>query len=283
MKKIRLDTLLVEQGYFPDVDAALRAVLAHEVKVDDVYATSAAVRVSPDADVVIKNRRRFVSRGGHKLQGALDAFSQDVRGLRCIDIGSSTGGFADCLLQAGAKSVACVDVNYGQLAWSLRQDPRVAVFERTNIKLADPSTLEAPFDVLVADLSFIGLAQLAPVFASLSDRGSVFLGLVKPQFESKPGETEGGVVRDEAVRERVVAEVREALAAAGFDPAGVVESPITGPEGNIEYLVRAVYRGDGAARAGVSRGCDATERAASSGSFTESLDGVSNEKQGSGS
>lgn len=283
MKKIRLDTLLVEQGYFPDVDAALRAVLAHEVKVDDVYATSAAVRVSPDADVVIKNRRRFVSRGGHKLQGALDAFSQDVRGLRCIDIGSSTGGFADCLLQAGAKSVACVDVNYGQLAWSLRQDPRVAVFERTNIKLADPSTLEAPFDVLVADLSFIGLAQLAPVFASLSDRGSVFLGLVKPQFESKPGETEGGVVRDEAVRERVVAEVREALAAAGFDPAGVVESPITGPEGNIEYLVRAVYRGDGAERASVSRGCDATERAASSGSFTESHDGVSNEKQGSGS
>lgn len=283
MKKIRLDTLLVEQGYFPDADAALRAVLAHEVKVDDVYATSAAVRVSPDADVVVKNRRRFVSRGGHKLQGALDAFSQDVRGLRCIDIGSSTGGFADCLLQAGAKSVACVDVNYGQLAWSLRQDPRVAVFERTNIKLADPSTLEAPFDVLVADLSFIGLAQLAPVFARLSDRGSVFLGLVKPQFESKPGETEGGVVRDESVRERVVAEVREALAAAGFDPAGVVESPITGPEGNIEYLVRAVYRGDGAERAGVSRGCDATERAAVSGSFTESFDGASNEKQGSGS
>ena len=241
MKKIRLDTLLVQQGYFPDEGAALRAVLAHEVKVGDVYATSAAIRVAPDADVTVKDRRRFVSRGGHKLQGALDAFAQDVRELRCIDIGSSTGGFTDCLLQAGAGSVACVDVNYGQLAWSLRQDSRVSVFERTNIKLADPSALGAPFDLLVADLSFIGLAQLAPVFARLSHSGSVFIGLVKPQFESRPGETQGGVVRDETVRERVVKEVSEALVAAGFEPTGVVESPIKGPEGNVEYLVRAVY------------------------------------------
>ena len=240
MKKIRLDTLLVEQGYFADADAALRAVLAHEVKVDDVYAVSAALKVAPDAEIVVKGRRRFV-RGGHKLQGALDAYQQDVHGMRCIDIGSSTGGFTDCLLQAGAASVACVDVNYGQLAWQLRQDARVSVFERTNIKLADPSSLGAPFDVLVADLSFIGLAQLAPVFARLAHEGSVFLGLVKPQFESRPGETEGGVVRDEAVRKRVVDEVRAALEDAGFRTAGVVESPITGPEGNVEYLVRAVY------------------------------------------
>ena len=241
MKKVRLDTLLVERGYFSDADAALRAVLAHEVKVDDAYATSAAAKVDPDASVVVKNRNRFVSRGGHKLQGALDAFGQDASGLRCIDIGSSTGGFTDCLLQAGAESVACVDVNYGQLAWSLRQDPRVSVFERTNIKLADPAEVGAPFDLLVADLSFIGLAQLASVFARFSHTGSVFIGLVKPQFESRPGETEGGVVRDEAVRERVIEEVRSALLAAGFEPTGVVESPIKGPEGNVEYLVRAVY------------------------------------------
>ena len=242
MKKIRLDTLLVEQGYFPHADAALRAVLAHEVKVDDVYASSAALKVAPDAEIVVRGRRRFVSRGGHKLQGALDAYGQDVSGLRCIDIGSSTGGFTDCLLQAGAASVACVDVNYGQLAWSLRQDARVTVFERTNIKLADPAALGAPVDVLVAALSIIGLAQLAPVFARLSREGSVFLGLVKPQFESRPGETEGGVVRDEAVRGRVVEEVRAALEDAGFRTTGVVESPITGPEGNVEYLVRAVYK-----------------------------------------
>lgn len=240
-KKIRLDALLVEQGYFPDAATALRAVLAHEVKVDDVYATSAAIKVSPDAEVVVRGRKRFVSRGGHKLQGALDAFGQDVRGLRCIDIGSSTGGFTDCLLQAGAASVACVDVNYGQLAWKLRQDERVAVFERTNIKLADPATLGAPFDLLVADLSFIGLAALAGVFARLSAAGSIFIGLVKPQFESRHDETDRGVVRSEAVRQRTVQEVHDALEAAGFACSGVIESPIKGPEGNVEYLVRAVY------------------------------------------
>ncbi|MEG2024570.1 MAG: TlyA family RNA methyltransferase [Gordonibacter sp.] len=243
MKKTRLDTLLVEQGYFPDVGAALRAVLAHEVKVDDVYATSAALKVALDAEVVVKGRKRFVSRGGHKLQGALDAFGQSVQGLRCIDIGSSTGGFTDCLLQAGAARVACVDVNYGQLAWSLRQDERVSVFERTNIKLADPLGLGAPFAILVADLSFIGLATLAPVFARLSEAGSVFIGLVKPQFESRADETDGGVVRDEAVRQRTVDEVRAALDAEGFEVTGVVESSIKGPEGNVEYLVRAVFAG----------------------------------------
>lgn len=241
-KKIRLDELMVRQGLAADAGEALRLVLAHQVKVGDEYPASAAVRVSPDAVVEVKGRKRYVSRGGFKLQGALDAFGQDVRGLRCIDIGSSTGGFTDCLLQAGAASVACVDVNYGQLAWSIRQDERVSVFERTNIRLADPAELGAPFDLLVADLSFIGLAALAPTFARLCAEGSVFIGLVKPQFESRHEETDHGVVRDAAVRERVVDEVSAALAAEGFDVGGVVESPITGPEGNVEYLVRAVYR-----------------------------------------
>lgn len=241
-KKIRLDELMARQGLAADAGEALRLVLAHQVKVGDEYPTSAAVRVSPDAVVEVKGRKRYVSRGGFKLQGALDAFGQDVRGLRCIDIGSSTGGFTDCLLQAGAASVACVDVNYGQLAWSIRQDERVSVFERTNIRLAGPAELGAPFDLLVADLSFIGLAALAPTFARLCAEGSVFIGLVKPQFESRHEETDHGVVRDAAVRERVVDEVSAALAAEGFDVGGVVESPITGPEGNVEYLVRAVYR-----------------------------------------
>ncbi len=240
-KKMRLDDLLVYQGYFPDREAALRAVLAHEVRVDDVYPTSAALQVPPDADVFVRNRRRFVSRGGYKLQGALDAFKQDVRGLRCIDIGSSTGGFTDCLLQAGAASVTCVDVNYGQLAWKLRQDARVAVFERTNIKSASPEVLGAPFDVLVADVSFIGLAGLAPVFAALCGPKSVLLALVKPQFESAHDETDRGVVRDPAVRERVVREVAQALEAVGFAVEGVVESPITGAEGNVEYLMKAIF------------------------------------------
>ena len=242
-KKIRLDDLLVERGYFADRGEALRAVLAHEVRANDVYPTSAAVLVSPDADVFVRNRRAYVSRGGHKLQGALDAFAQDVRGARCIDIGSSTGGFTDCLLQAGAAEVACVDVNYGQLAWSLRQDPRVSVFERTNIRLASPESLGAPFDMVVCDLSFIGLAQLADVFANLCEEGSIFLGLIKPQFESQHEETDHGIVRSEAVRQRVVDEVTQALREVGFRVNGVVESSIKGAEGNVEYLVHATFLG----------------------------------------
>lgn len=240
-KKVRLDDLLVECGVFADAGEVLRACMAREVRVDDVYVSSAAVKVRPDADIFVKGRRQYVSRGGRKLQGALDAFGQDVRGLRCIDIGSSTGGFTDCLLQAGATSVTCVDVNYGQLAWKLRQDERVRVFERTNIKTADPVDLGAPFDLIVIDVSFIGLAALASTFPPLCHEGSVFIGLVKPQFESRHDETDHGVVRDEAVRLRTVDEVRTALEGVGFAVDGVVESPITGPEGNVEYLVRAVY------------------------------------------
>ena len=241
MAKVRLDDLLVQLGYFPNRDAALRAVIAREVRVDDVYVSSAALKVRPDADILVKNAKRFVSRGGHKLQGALDHFGIDVDGKRCIDVGSSTGGFSDCLLQAGAASVACVDVNYGQLAWSLRQDPRVTVFERTNIRTADPAFLGAPFDMVVCDLSFIGLAQLADVFAGLCEQGSIFLGLIKPQFESQHEETDHGIVRDQTVRQRVVNEVTAALKNAGFTVNGVVESSIKGAEGNVEFLVYATF------------------------------------------
>ena len=248
-KKVRLDDLLVERGDFSSSDEVLRAVIAREVRVDDVYVSSAAVKVAPTADVFIRGRKQFVSRGGHKLQGALDAFGQDVCGLRCIDIGSSTGGFTDCLLQAGAAQVTCVDVGYGLLAWKLQQDNRVRMFERTNIKRADPQQLDAPFDVLVADLSFIGLADLAPVFAGLcrhdapDEQRSVFIALVKPQFESAHEETDKGIVRDEVVRLRTVDEVCDALESHGFQVTGVIESPITGAEGNVEYLVRSVFVG----------------------------------------
>jgi len=145
--------------------------------------------------------------------------------------------------------VACVDVNYGQLAWKIRTDERVSVFERTNIKLADPGELGAPFDLIVCDVSFIGLAVLAPAFARLSRpasdgaSASVFLGLVKPQFESRHDETDHGIVRDEAVRARTVEEVRCALEREGFEVTGTIESPIKGAEGNVEYLVRAVFQG----------------------------------------
>ncbi len=281
--KIRLDELLVERGEFADVDEVLRAVVAGEVRVGDSPASSAAVLVSPDEDVRVKGRRRFVSRGGLKLQAALDAFDQDVRGLRCIDVGSSTGGFTDCLLQAGAASVVCVDVNYGQLAWKLRQDERVSVFERTNIRHASPEDLGAPFDFIAIDVSFIGLARLAPVLPPLcrgfgamtavdgaeedaaaggscegeggpadvaDDRHPVavprkdtaLVALVKPQFESRRGETDHGIVRDETVRTRTVDEVTAALVEQGFRVTGAISSPITGADGNVEYLLHAVYR-----------------------------------------
>lgn len=240
-KKTRLDTLLVDQGYFPDTDAALRAIIAREVRVNDVYVQSAGMLVRTDADIFVKSTKRYVSRGGWKLQGALNHFHQDVEGLSCIDVGSSTGGFTDCLLQAGADQVVCVDVNYGQLDWGVRTNPRVTVFERTNIRLADPRELGAPFDVVVCDLSFIGLAQLTDVFARLCAPGSVFIGLIKPQFESRHDETDHGVVHDEAVRRRVVAEVSLALEQSGFVVDGVIESPIKGAQGNREYLVRAWF------------------------------------------
>ena len=240
-KKVRLDDLLVELGYFPDTDTVLRAVMAREVRVNAVYVSSAALKVLPTADIFVKNQKAYVSRGGHKLAGALRAFNQDVTGMHCVDIGSSTGGFTDCLLQAGACKVACVDVNYGQLAWSIRQDPRVEVYERTNIKTAIPEEIGAPFDLLVADLSFIGLAGLASTFATLCKPGSIVIALIKPQFESAHDETDRGVVRDPAVRERVIGEVTQAFEDVGFTVDGVVESSIKGPEGNIEYLVRAVF------------------------------------------
>lgn len=241
MAKCRLDEYLVGAGLCDDVAEALRLVMARKVKVNDVYVSSAAALIKDGDAVWVRDSSPYVSRGGLKLAGALREFNFDCTGLRCVDIGSSTGGFTDCLLQEGAASVACVDVNYGQLAWNIRVNERVRVFERTNIKLVTPAELGAPFDLLVADLSFIGLASLAGVFANLCDPGSVFLGLIKPQFESRHDETVGGVVVSEDVRLRVVDEVRFALEQHGFNVEGVVESSIKGPAGNVEYIVKAVF------------------------------------------
>lgn len=242
MKKSRIDDRLVQLGLCADRDEALRMVIAGEVLADDIRVGSVAQLVSKDTLVRVKSRKRFVSRGGDKLAFALDAFNVDVSSLRCLDIGSSTGGFTDCLLQAGAAEVTCVDVNYGQLAWSIRSNPYVRVFERTNIRKVDPDEIGAPFDIIVIDVSFIGLAVLAPSLASLSSEGTRLLALVKPQFESAHDETDHGVVRDEAVRMRTVDEVSQALAEVGFKVQGAVESPVKGPAGNIEYLINAVFR-----------------------------------------
>lgn len=238
---MRLDVYLVENGFFADADDALRGIIAGEVLVDDSVASSAASKIGGESNVRVRGRKRYVSRGGIKLKGAIDSFGVDVAGLDCLDIGSSTGGFTDCLLQEGAHGVTCVDVNYGQLDWKLRTDDRVRVFERTNIKNASCEDLSGPFDVIVIDVSFIGLASLAQTIARFCKSGTVLLALVKPQFESQLGETDHGVVTDEEVRLRCVGEVEEALAQNGFAVEGFVESSIKGPAGNVEYVLYAVY------------------------------------------
>lgn len=238
----RLDDILIEQGCFPTRDEVLRAVKAGEVLVEDVRVSSPAIKVKPDCAIRVEQPAPFVSRGGEKLAHGVSCFSVDVNGKHCIDIGSSTGGFTDCLLQAGASRVCCVDVNYGQLAWKIRSDPRVEIHERTNIRSADPVELGAPFDLIVIDVSFIGLSTLARTIAALGGEGTELLALIKPQFESQRGESDRGVIRDEAIRERTIEEVREALEAVGFDVHGVEISPLRGPAGNVEFLLYATLR-----------------------------------------
>ena len=236
-KKIRLDDLLVERGDFPDRATALRAVMAREVRVDDVYATSAAIKVPPTADIFIRGRKQFVSRGGKKLQGALDAFKQDVAGMNCLDIGSSTGGFTDCMLQNGAEKVYAVDVGYGQLAWKLRSDPRVVCLERTNARYLTHEQVPDELDFASVDVSFISLKLILPPLNGLLKDGGHAACLVKPQFEAgreKVGKK--GVVRDPAVHLEVLEHFLDHAGDAGFTVLGLTYSPIRGPEGNIEYL-----------------------------------------------
>jgi 23S rRNA (cytidine1920-2'-O)/16S rRNA (cytidine1409-2'-O)-methyltransferase len=183
---------------------------------------------------------RFVSRGGLKLQAALDAFPITVAGRRALDVGASTGGFTDCLLQAGARRVVALDVGYGQLDWSLRNDSRVQVVERTNIRHADLAALGAPFDLVVADLSFIGLTTVAPHLAGAGHAATDHVLLVKPQFEVGRSLVErGGLVRDPAAHRQALAMVVEALAGVGVGAVGVIPSPITGAKGNREFLLWA--------------------------------------------
>ncbi len=200
-----------------------------------------ATLVSADTPIVVSGGgSTYVGRGGEKLAGALDTFQVEVAGRRALDAGASTGGFTDCLLQRGASRVVAVDVGYGQLDWRLRQDPRVEVRERTNLRHVDPAELGAPFEVVVADLSFISLCTVADILARLSGPETDLVLLVKPQFEVGRGQVgKGGVVRDPDLRRRAVAKVVACLAEAGLGAVGVVRSTPIGASGNVEYFVRA--------------------------------------------
>jgi 23S rRNA (cytidine1920-2'-O)/16S rRNA (cytidine1409-2'-O)-methyltransferase len=231
----------VRRKLVPSRNAAQHAISAGLVEVDGVIAPKAATMVTPSARLrLAEPAARFVSRGGLKLQQALDAFAISVAGRRALDVGASTGGFTDCLLQAGAQLVVALDVGYGQLDWSLRSHPKVQVVERTNIRHADLAAIGAPFDLVVADLSFIGLTTVAPQLAAAGHAGTDYVVLVKPQFEvGKDLVGKGGVVRDPAVHRHALEMVVAAFDDVGLGVTGVVRSPITGAKGNQEFLVWA--------------------------------------------
>lgn len=189
-------------------------------------------------DVRAGGSDRFVSRGGLKLEGALEAFGIDPSGRRCLDAGASTGGFTDCLLQKGAATVCAVDVGYGQLAWSIRQDERVDVHDRTNLRHVSPSELGGPFHLVVADLSFISLCKVGPALAGLSANDSDLVLLVKPQFELGKEEVgKGGIVREAEGHSRAIRDVVECLTTIGMGTVAVTASPIRGAKGNREFFV----------------------------------------------
>jgi 23S rRNA (cytidine1920-2'-O)/16S rRNA (cytidine1409-2'-O)-methyltransferase len=235
----RLDTELVRRGLADSPAQAQDAIESGLVTVAGAPATKAATMVADDAPVALTGEPRpFVSRGGGKLRAALDRFAVDVDGAWCLDAGASTGGFTDCLLQAGAARVIAVDVGYGQLDWRLRTDPRVVVMERTNVRDVRPSDLPFAPAIVVADLSFISLRSVMGALAAVSAPSARFVALVKPQFEAGPNDVgRGGVVRDPGVWSRVLAETTGSLAAAGWGPRAVMASPVLGPAGNVEFLL----------------------------------------------
>lgn len=244
MPRVRADILLVERGLVASREQARRAILAGEVRSGSGPVTKPGQLLDRDTVLTMASRPRFVSRGGEKLAGAFAAFGIEVRGARAVDVGASTGGFTDCLLQHGATSVVAIDVGYGQLAWRLRTDPRVAVRERTNVRDVDPSAIGAPFDLVVCDVSFISLVTVLPTLAELMGPHGTLLALVKPQFEAGKGRVgKRGVVRDPRVHEEVLAGVVNAVERAGLVVRGLTHSPLTGPEGNIEFWLWATRSG----------------------------------------
>ena len=237
---IRLDQALVERGLCDSRERAKRLILAGQVRVNAQTARKPSDAVKPGDELTLDAPEKFVSRGGHKLEHALEQFQLDVTGLTALDLGASTGGFTDCLLQRGAGKVYAVDVGQGQLAWKLRSDQRVIVMEKTNARHLKPEQFPAPADLAVIDCSFISLKKiLPPAIPLLKDTGRI-VALIKPQFEAGKAEADKGrgVITDDAVHQRVIRELQEFVAAqAGLFWPAVVESPLLGPAGNKEFLV----------------------------------------------
>jgi 23S rRNA (cytidine1920-2'-O)/16S rRNA (cytidine1409-2'-O)-methyltransferase len=238
-EKIRLDVLLVERGLVMARERARSLILAGQVVVNGVLVTKVGALVPREAAISLKSPDQpYVSRGGIKLAAALEAFNIEVTGQVALDIGASTGGFTDCLLQHGADRVYSVDVGYGQLAWRLRQDPRVIVLERTNFRYLAREAIPEEVDLAVVDVSFISLKLIIPKIVPFLKSGGIILALVKPQFEVGKGQVgKGGVVRDPELQLRTVDEIKNFSQSLGLAVQGVLPSPILGPKGNQEYLL----------------------------------------------
>lgn len=234
-RRERLDVLLQRQGLVTSRARARALIMAGDVLVDGRCMDKPGMRIDISARLTLKARPRFVSRGGDKLAAALDAFGLDVSGQTCADVGASTGGFTDCLLQGGAQRVYSIDVGYGQLAWQLRQDERVVVMERKNARYI--RGLPEPVSLVVIDVSFISLRLLLPVIHGWLTPAADVIVLIKPQFEAGRRQVgKGGVVRDPAIRREVLLQVLEAASSLGLVVRGLLRSPLPGPAGNIEFL-----------------------------------------------
>jgi 23S rRNA (cytidine1920-2'-O)/16S rRNA (cytidine1409-2'-O)-methyltransferase len=238
-KRERLDKLLLERALATSREEARGRILAGDVLVNDQPVTKAGSLVDLAAAIRVKsNRLPYVSRGGSKLEKALSHFEINIGGKIVLDVGASTGGFTDCLLSHGAAQVIAVDVGYGQLAWKIRNDPRVIVLEKTNIRYLEPGSLPRPVDFATIDVSFISLKLVLPQVKKLLAPAAGVVALIKPQFEVGKGKVgKGGVVRDAAEHERVIAEIREAAVSSGYMVWGVTESPLLGPKGNKEFFI----------------------------------------------
>ena len=241
MKKARADQLLVSRGLAESRARAQALIMAGAVFSGERKLAKAGEMLAEDAPLEVRGKDHpWVSRGGIKLDHGLSHFRFDAAGAVALDVGSSTGGFTDVLLSRGAAKVYAVDVGTNQLAWKLRQDPRVVVLEQTNARHLTTEQVPEPVDIVVCDASFIGLAKVLDAPLTLARRGAKLVALVKPQFEAGRAEVgKGGVVRDPAVHQRVCDQAAEWVAAQGWDVLGIVPSPITGPEGNVEFLLGA--------------------------------------------
>ncbi len=241
-RRLRLDRYLVERGLVESREKGQALILAGSVLVNGQKVDKAGALVPADADIrILGDQLPYVSRGGLKLEAALTHFDVSVQGRIALDIGASTGGFTDCLLQRGCRKVYAVDVGYGQMAWKLRQDPRVVLIERTNIRQIEPGIIPERADIAVIDVSFISLEKVIPAVVRLLRPGASVIALIKPQFEvGRDRVGKGGIVRDDAAREEAKERIAAFFAAQGFLVRGVIPSPITGQDGNVEFLLYAV-------------------------------------------